>query len=279
MIARLLADHFRATIGGAYVVENVTGAGGNLGTDRAAKAAPDGHTLVLSSSGPLANNSLLYKNMPYDPQKDLTPISLVAEFPMVLAARTTLGTATIKDFVALAKTKRDALNVGNPGVGTMGHLTAELFQNLADIKLLHIPSRGGYANSIAALLAGDLDLMSDVMNGNIIAMIRSGKIAGLAVTTRGRFPGLPDTPTAIEQGVALEASTAFALAGPAGMPRPVVEKLNSEVNRFLASDEGKARLSSLGARVMGGAPSAVTDMMVASIKQWKPIVDAAKISF
>jgi tripartite-type tricarboxylate transporter receptor subunit TctC len=279
VIARLLADRFRATIGGSYVVENATGAGGNLGTDRVAKAAPDGHALVLSSTGPLANNSLLYTNMPYDPQKDLTPVSLVAEFPMVLAARTTLGTLALRDFVALAKSKPGALNVGNPGIGTMGHLTAELFQSLAGIKLQHIPSRGGYANSIAALLAGDLDLMSDVVNGNIIAMIKSGKIVGLAVTTRERFAGLPDTPTAIEQGVNLEATTAFALAGPRGMPQHIVEKLNSEVNRFLASDEGKAKLSSLGARVAGGPPSAVTDMMAASIRQWKPIVEAAKISF
>jgi tripartite-type tricarboxylate transporter receptor subunit TctC len=279
VIARLLAAHFAKAIGGNYVVENATGAAGNLGTDRVAKAAPDGHTLVLSSSGPLANNTLLYKNMPYDPQKDLTPISLVAEFPMVLASRNGLGPSTLKEFIALAKSKPGDLNVGNPGVGSMGHLTAELFQTVAGIKLQHIPSRGGYAASIAALLAGDLDGMSDVLNSNIIEMINTGKIVGLAIATRERFPGLPKTPTALEQGLDMEAATAFALAGPAGMPPALVEKLNTEVNRFLASPEGNGKLTALGARVVGGPPSAMSDMMAASIKKWKPIVDAVKISF
>jgi tripartite-type tricarboxylate transporter receptor subunit TctC len=260
-------------------VENVTGAGGNLGTERVAKAAPDGHTLVISSSGPLANNTLLYKSMPYDPQKDLTPIALVAEFPMIVATRPSLGTPALKDFVTLAKEKPGQLNVGSPGVGTMGHLTAELLQTTAGIKLQHVPSRGGYAASISALLAGDLDLMSDVMNGNIISMITSGKITGLAVTTRERFAALPDVPTAREQGVDLEAATSFALAGPAGMPPALVERLNAEVNRFLASPEGRAKFSTLGAFVKGGPPSAVSEMMASSIRQWKPIIAAAKISF
>jgi tripartite-type tricarboxylate transporter receptor subunit TctC len=278
VIARLLADHFGRTIGGKYVVENVTGAGGNLGTDRVAKAAPDGYTLVLSSSGPLANNALLYKKMPYDPVRDLTPIAFVAIFPMVLASRTSLDAANLQAFVAQAKAKPGALNVGSPGVGTMGHLTAELFQSKTGTKLQHIPSRGGYATSIAALLAGDLDLMSDVMNGNIVEMIKSGKIKGLAVTTRERFSGLPEVPTAFEQGVALEASTAFALAGPAGMPSELVERLNKEVNGFLSSSEGKAKLATLGGQPAGGPPSAVSDMMKASIEQWKPVIEAAAIS-
>jgi tripartite-type tricarboxylate transporter receptor subunit TctC len=280
VIARLLAEDFQKTFGGSFIVENVTGAGGNLGTDRVAKAAPDGYTLVLSSSGPLANNRLLYKNLPYNPE-DLTPVALVAKFPMVLAARNTLGAATLKDLVALGKSKPGVLNVGSPGVGTMGHLTAELFQSRAGIKLQHIPSRDGYAKSIAALLSGDLDLMSDVMNGNIIEMIKSNRIRGLAVTTRQRFAGLPDTPTAIEQGVDLDAATAFALAGPARMPQPIVEKLNKEANRYLTSADGVARLVALGAEagVAGGPPSDVSEMMAASIKQWKPIIDAAGLSF
>jgi len=280
LIARLLAEHFQKTIGGSYVVESVTGAGGNLGTDRVAKAAPDGYTLGLTSSGPLANNTLLYKNMPYDPQKNLTPIALVAEFPMVLAVRTTLGTPTLKDFIALARSKPGALNVGNPGTGTMGHLTAELFQSKAGITVQSIPSPGGYAKSISSLLAGDLDGMSDVMNGNIISMVQSKKITALAVTTRERFSGLPDTPTAIESGLpGFEASTVFALAGPAGLPQSIVETLNREVNRFVASEDTKARFATLGARTMGGPPSAVSDMMVATIKQWKPVIEAAKIAF
>jgi tripartite-type tricarboxylate transporter receptor subunit TctC len=278
VIARLLADHFAKRIGGKYIVENATGAGGNLGTDRVAKAAADGYSLVLSSSGPLANNTLLYKRMPYDPQKDLTPIALVAEFPMVLASRTTLAAADLNEFVALAKSKPGTLNVGNPGVGTMGHLTAELFQTKTGTMLQHVPSRGGYATSIAALLAGDLDLMSDVMNGNIIEMIKSGKIRGLAVTARERFAGLPDVPTAQQQGIQLEALTAFALAGPAGMPSQVVERLNAEVNLFVTSAEGKAKLAALGGQIAGGPPSAVTDMMKNSIAQWKPVTESLAIS-
>ena len=279
VIARVLAEHFAKTIGGKYIVENATGAGGNLGTDRVAKAAPDGYTLVLSSSGPLANNRLLYKNMPYDPQRDLTPIAMVAEFPMVLASRTTLPPTNLVEFIQLAKSKPGALNVGSPGVGTMGHLTAELFQAKTGIKLQHVPSRGGYATSIAALLAGDLDIMSDVMNGNIIEMVKSGKIRGLAVTSRERFAGIPELPTALEQGVALEASTAFALAGPAGMPAQVVQQLNAEVNRFLQSREGRDKLTSLGGQIAGGPPSAVSDMMKKSIAQWKPVIEGAAISF
>jgi len=278
VIARLLAEHFSKTIGGKYVVESATGAGGNLGTNQVAKAAPDGYTLVLSSSGPLANNTVLYKRMPYDPQKDLTPIALVCDFPMVLASRMTLAPANLKEFVALAKTKPGELNVGTPGVGTMGHLTAELFQAKTGTKFQHVPSRGGYAASITALLAGDLDLMSDVMNGNIASMITSGKIRGLAVTTRERFAGVPDFPTATEQGVPMIASTTFALAGPAGMPPEVVETLNREVNRYLQSSEGKQKLGALGAQIGGGPPRAVSEMMKNSIAQWKPVIEAAGIS-
>lgn len=278
VIARLLAGHFSKTIGGKYVVENATGAGGNLGTYQVAKAPPDGYTLVLSSSGPLANNTVLYKKMPYDPQKDLTPIALVCDFPMVLASRMTLPPTNLKEFVALAKTKPGQLNVGSPGVGTMGHLTAELFQMKTGIKLQHVPSRGGYAASITALLAGDLDLMSDVMNGNIASMIKAGKIRGLAVTTRERFAGAPDLPTTTEQGVPMIASTAFALAGPAGMSPKVVERLNAEVNRYLQSAEAKQKLSALGAQIIGGPPSAVSEMMKNSIAQWNPVIKAAGIS-
>lgn len=278
VIARLLADHFSKTIGGKYVVENVTGAGGNLGTDRVAKAPPDGHTLVLSSSGPLANNTLLYKKMPYDPQKDLTPIALVSEFPMLLASRKTLPPANLREFVALAKSKPGQLNVGNPGVGTMGHLTAELLQTTTGIKLQQVPSRGGYAASIATLLAGDLDLMSDVMNVTIVAMIKSGEIRGLAVTSRERFAGISELPTAVEQGIPMTAATAFALAGPAGMSPKVVDRLNAEVNRYLASAEGKEKLGALGAQIAGGPPRAVTEMMKSSIQQWKPVIEAAAIS-
>jgi tripartite-type tricarboxylate transporter receptor subunit TctC len=277
IIARLLADHFSKTIGGKYVVENATGAGGNLGTDRVAKAAPDGYTLVISSSGPLANNTLLYKNMPYDPQKDLAPIALICDFPMVLASRASLPATNLKEFIALAKSKPGALNVGSPGVGTMGHLTAELFQSKTGTKFQHVPSRGGYAASIAALLAGDLDLMSDVMNGNIASMIKAGKIRGLAVTTRERSVSVPALPTAMEQGVPILATTAFALVGPAGMPPKVVETLNAEANRYLKSAEGKEKLIALGAEIAGGPPSAVTEMMKSSIAQWKPVIEAAAI--
>lgn len=277
VIGRLIAQHLQQTLGQPFVIENVPGAGGGIGTDRVAKAAPDGYLLTLSSSGPLANNQLLYKALPYDAAKDFTPIILVGEFPMILITKASEAT-DLKALVERARAQPGKLNVGTPGNGTMGHLTAELFQQSAGIKLQHVPYRGG-APALVGMMAGEVQVVSDVITGTAMGMITSGQATGLAVTSRQRFSGLPNTPTSVELGFKdLEASVAFALVGPAGLPKPIVDKLNAEVNRYINSPEGKAKLTELGAQIVGGAPEAVTQMRETSLKKWKPVVEAAGIT-
>lgn len=273
VVSRLVAQHLSGALGQSFIVEARPGAGGNVGTDVAAKAPPDGYTLVLSSSGPLANNRFLYKSMPFDGSKDFSYIILIGRMPMVVVANASVPGKTLTDLVRLARARPGQLNAGSPGNGTMGHLTQELLKSVGKINLTHVPYKGG-ASLTTALLAGDIQLSVDVINPWYIKQIQSGAIKGLAVTARDRFPMLPDMPTSIEQGMEeLEASTWFALVGPAGLPSPVVGKLNQEVNRFIASPAGRAKLLEIGAEPVGGPPERVAAIIASESPKWKRLIE------
>ncbi|MBI2959307.1 MAG: tripartite tricarboxylate transporter substrate binding protein [Betaproteobacteria bacterium] len=277
VVSRLVAQHLSGALGRPFVVEARPGAGGNVGTDVAAKAPPDGYTLVLSSSGPLANNRFLYKSMPFDGTKDFSYIILIGQMPMVVVANASAAVKTLSDLVALARARPGQLNAGSPGNGTMGHLTQELLKSVAKISLTHVPYKGG-ASLTGALLAGDIQLSVDVINPWYIKQVQSGAIKGLAVTALSRFPMLPDMPTAIEQGMeALEASTWFALVGPAGLPKPVVEKLNQEVNRYIASPAGRAKLLEIGAQPVGGPPERIAQIIASESPKWKRLIEQSNV--
>ncbi len=275
VVARLIAERLGQKLGQQFVVDNRPGAAGNIGTDHVAKAAPDGYTITLTTSGPLANNKYLYKSMPYDPAKDLTPIVLVGEIPLVVVSTDKTPAKDLKEFIALAKAAPGKYSVGNPGNGTIGHLAYELLRHATKTDLLAVPYKG------------DTPAMTDLMGGSIqaivapitafIPQIQAGKMNGLAVTSKKRFPGTPNVPTAVEQGFDVEASVWFAVAGPAGMPRAIVEKLNREINIVLDSPEGRAKLEQFGAVVGGGTPEQLDSLMKVESAKWKRVIEEANI--
>jgi tripartite-type tricarboxylate transporter receptor subunit TctC len=275
-VARLLAQRLGERLGQQVVVDNKAGAGGNLGTDFVAKATPDGHTLALSTSGPLANNKHLYKTMPFDPAKHLAPIVAVGEIPLVIAASPALNVGTLKAFLDQARARPGKLSIANPGNGTIGHLTAELVKSQAKVDALNVPYKG------------DTPAMTDVMGGSVdalvlpvtalVSQIQAGKLKGLAVTSRQRFAGLPDVPTAIEQGIDAEATVWFAIVGPAGMPAPVVERLNKEINAILATPEARSKLAQYGASAIGGSPQQLEQRMATDSARWKKVIETARIA-
>jgi len=275
-VARQLAQHLGKAFGQPFVVDNRAGAAGNIGTDAVAKAAPDGYTIALSTSGPLANNKSLYKSMPFDSQKDLSPIALVGEIPMVFVVNPSVKAKNLKEFVALAKASPDKYAVGHPGNGTIGHLTLESFKTNAGIKPIAIAYKGD-TPALADILGGSIQAISAPVT-TFIPTIKSDKLHALAVTSTKRFPGLPNVPTAIEQGVDLEATVWFAIVGPAGMASPVIAKLNQEINQYINSDEGKSKLSQFGMVEANGGPELLGKLMNAEAAKWKKVVDAAKIS-
>lgn len=276
VVARQLALHLSAVLGQQFVVENRAGAGGNVGTDAVAKAAPDGYTIGMSTSGPLANNQSLYKSMPYDPQKDLTPIALVGEIPLVIVVNPAVKATTLKEFAAEANANPGRFSVGHPGNGTIGHLALESFKTMTGANLQGVPYKG------------DTPAMTDVLGGQVQAVaapvtafiphIQSKKLRALAVTSKTRFAGLPDVPTALEQGVNLDATVWSAAVGPAGLPQPIVTRLNQEINKYLGSTEGRAKLAQFGMVEGSGAPDLLGKMMSAEAAKWKKVVEAARIS-
>ena len=276
VVARFIAQGLSEKMGQQFVVENRAGAAGNLATDAVAKAAPDGYTLGLSTSGPLANNKFLYKAMPYDSEKAFTPVVLVGEIPLVIVVNLAVPAKNLKEFVELARREPGKQSIGHPGNGTIGHLALELFKNTAKIDVLAVPYKG------------DTPGMSDLVGGAIqgfaapvaafIPNIQAGKMRALAVTSRARVPGLPDVPTAAEQGIDLDAAVWFGVVGPAGMAKPMVDKLNAEINRLLASVEGRAQLTRYAALVAGGPPERMGQLMAADAAKWKRVIEAARIT-
>ena len=276
ILARLIAQGLSDKLGQQFVVENRAGAGGNLGTDAVAKAAPDGYTLGLSTSGPLANNKLLYKSMPYDPEKAFAPIILVGEIPLVIVSNPSVPAKNLKEFIDLARANPGKQSVGHPGNGTIGHLALELVKSTTRADLQAIPYKG------------DIPAMTDLVGGSIQAVsapvspfipnIQAGKLNALAVTSKTRFQGLPNVPTALELGFDVEATVWFAMVAPAGTPKAIVDKINQEANRIINSPEGRAKLAHFGAVALGGAPERLAAQIATDTAKWKRIIDAAKIS-
>ncbi|HYF21135.1 MAG TPA: tripartite tricarboxylate transporter substrate binding protein [Ramlibacter sp.] len=276
LVARQLAQHLTARYGQQFVVENRAGAGGNIGVDAVAKAAPDGYTLGLATSGPLANNKWLYNPMPFDAEKDLTPIALVGEIPLVIAVNPSVKASTLAELVNLTKASNDGLAVGNPGNGTIGHLATEALRIATGAKLRSVPYKGD-TPAMSDAISGTIDAVSAPVT-SLAANVQGGKLKALAVTAKARFPGMPNVPTANEQGVPLEATVWNALVGPAGMPRAIVQQLNQEINRYTSSADGKAKLSALGMVPLAGTPAQLGEQMSGEAARWKKVIDAGKIS-
>ena len=273
VVARVIAQRLTEKFGQTFVVENRPGAGGNIGTDAVAKSAPDGYTLALSTSGPLANNKFLYKTMAYNPEKDLTPIILIGEIPLVIAANPAVPANNLREFVEFARKQPGKLNAGSPGNGTIGHLALELFKSVTKTDMAHVPFKGD-APAMIELLSGNIQIVASPVT-SYIKNIQAGKLKALAMTSHTRFATLPAVPTALELGIDLEATVWFALVGPAGMPRSVVEVLNREVNAIIASPETRAKLADFGAQAGGGPPERLGSLMISEAAKWKRVIESS----
>ena len=246
MIARMVAQRLAETLKQSVVVENRAGAAGNIGTEIAVKAAPDGYTLLLSSAGPIVINPGLYAKLSFDPLRDLAPIAYIASSPLLLVVHPSVPAHSVKELIALAQSPRTRLSYGSGGNGSPPHLTAELFQSMTGTHLTHVPFKGS-APGVIALVGGQVDLSFSTV-AVTLPQIKSGRIRALAVTSPQRSPALPQLPTMSEAGMpGFESQQWFALFGPAAMPRDVVTRLNAEVIRWRDTPEVRTRLFAEGA--------------------------------
>jgi tripartite-type tricarboxylate transporter receptor subunit TctC len=271
VLAREAANKVATDNGWNIVTENRPGSGGNIGVDAVVKAAPDGYTIVLGQTSNLAINPTLYPELPYDPEKDLTPVGLIASAPLVLAVSADSPYKTLADLVKAAKADPGALNCGTSGNGTVSHLASEKLQKAAGIKFTHIPYKGA-AQGANDVIGGQIEMyMSSVPT--LIGHIRSGRLRGLAVTSLERSNDLPDVPTVAESGYAgFEAVTWFGLAAPAGTPPEVVGTLNAAFNKALADKDLERKFEIQGAKVLTDTPETFGRLIHDDRVRWAEII-------
>jgi len=271
ILARVLGNRLSQTFGQPVVVENKPGAGGNIGVDAVAKAAPDGYTLVLGQTSNLAINPTLYPRLPYDPLKDLAPIAFVASAPLVLVVRSGSPYHTLADIITAAKAKPESITFASPGSGTVAHLTGELLQREAGVKFQHVPYKGS-AQAFNDLLGGSVELfMASVPTA--LSFIKGGRLRPIVVTAKNRVSELPDVPTVVEAGYpGTEAATWFGLLARAGTPAPVIARLASETDRALDAPDVREKIAAEGAEVLRGAPEQFVSLLKAEIEKWGRVV-------
>lgn len=275
--ARVVAAELSDKIGGRFIVENRSGAGGNIGGAAVAKAEPDGYTLLFGTNGPSAINKLIYKEMQYDPERDLAPIGLVAEIPAMVTAGPKAPVKTFAELVAYAKANPAKVTFGSPGNGTLGHIIGELVQQQTGIKLNHVPYRGS-APLTTDLMGGQVDLAMDFMV-TYAQLVAEGRAHGLAILSKARNDQVPDVPTVKEVGIkGVDGSGWCAMFAPAGTPAQIVEKINSVTNAFIKSDKGKSQLKTLSMTPAGGTPQELRDFVSAELARWRPVIKEANIS-
>jgi tripartite-type tricarboxylate transporter receptor subunit TctC len=276
LVARALAERLSSALGQPVVIDNRGGAGGNLGGAVVARAAADGYTLLLATTGPAATNKLMYKDMPFDPQRDFAPIILIGKSPVIIVGSRRLEVSSLKELIDRAKANPDKLTAGFPGNGTLGHVTGELLQQRAGITFSHVQYRGS-TPIITDLLGGHIDFAMDSMAA-YVPNIKEGTIRALAVAGASRWSGLPDVPTFTEAGVPIDASVWYALLAPAGTPPDIIGKVNAATNEALNAKQTKDIFGNLGIVSAGDGPAALKTFIAAELEKWAPIIKAANIT-
>jgi tripartite-type tricarboxylate transporter receptor subunit TctC len=276
VLTRILLDRTSKSIGQPFVIDNRPGAGGNTGTLAAARATPDGYTLVGSGSGPVAANKTLYRDLGYDPEKDFEPIAMIAVFPIVIVASTKLPVKTLKELIAYAKERPKELNYGSVGIGSSQHLAGAYFDQVTGVELTHVPYRN-IAQYTPDLIAGTVPLGFQWLP-NVLAALKSGGARALAVASKERMPALPDVPTTAEAGLPnYQASGWFTLLAPKGTPQPIVAKLNQETSAALSDPALREKYTEQGAQAVVFTPDGLGKFIAAEVIKWRDIITKAGI--
>jgi tripartite-type tricarboxylate transporter receptor subunit TctC len=274
-VGRVMAEQLTQTLGQQVVVDNRGGATGNIGTELAARAAPDGYTLLMGNVAPNAVNVSLFKKLSFDPVKDFAPVSLVAITPNILVAHPSLPVKTVKDLIALAKAKPGALNFPSAGVGSSSHLAGELLKSLAGISMVHVPFKGG-GPALIAVIAGEVQIMFATLPA-AMPHVKSGKVRPVAVTTLKRSQAMPELPTIAESGVkGYDAATWYGLLAPAGTAKAIVDRLHGDTVKILAGPT-RQRLEAQGFEPDGGTPAAFAAYIKSEISKWAKVIKDAGI--
>jgi len=275
VIARSVGERMAQAIGQPSVIENKVGAAGSIGTEFVARAAPDGYTLVVASPSHTTNLSLNSK-LPWHPITSFAPVAMVGVIPNVILVHPSVPAKTLAEFIAFAKTKPGQINYASAGAGSSVHLAAELLEQMAQIKLVHIPYKG-QPEAVTALITGEVSMMPLTM-ALAKARVQAGQARPLAVTTPKRSPALPDMPTVAESGYpGYEVSTWFGYLVPAGTPPEIVNKLNAEINAALKHPDVQKRLVSLGAELDPGTPQAFGKFLEGDMERWARVIKQAGI--
>jgi tripartite-type tricarboxylate transporter receptor subunit TctC len=275
LLARTLAAQMQDSLGQPVIVDNRPGAGSNIGTELAAKAAPDGYTLLLGTNANAVNHTL-FTNLRFDFVRDFVPISKVCSFLFILSLHPSVPATSVAELIALARKRPGELTFSSAGVGTGSHLAGELFNIMADVKLVHVPYKGN-APSVTDLLGGQVS-MSFINAIVVLPHLKSGKLRGVAVTSAQRFSAMPELPTISESGLTgFEAVGWNGLFAPAGTPREIVRRLNEETVRILRSPDIREKLVAQGAIVEGSSPAELEAFLRVDIERWAKTIKAAGV--
>jgi tripartite-type tricarboxylate transporter receptor subunit TctC len=276
IIARTFGDRLSQAWGKPVVIENAIGASGNIAGERVARAEPDGHTLLLAASSGIVINPSLYDKMPYDPVKDLAPISLLYSYPNVLVVHKNVAANSVQELVALARARPGALTFASAGAGTTVHLAAEMLRSMARIDIQHVPYRGA-VNLQPDLIAGRVNIFFGPTTG-MLALAREGKVRALAVSSSKRYAGAPDLPTMAESGFPdFDMTVWWGLMAPAGTAPAIIEKLHRETVRILALPEMRKRFDDLGIEPVGSSPAEFSAVIKAELPKWATVIREAGI--
>jgi tripartite-type tricarboxylate transporter receptor subunit TctC len=271
IVARPLAQKLSENLGQQVIVDNRGGAGGNIGAAAVVKSAADGYTLLMGTVGTHAINASLYKKLTFDPVRDFAPVSLVAQAAVVLVVHPSVPAKTLNEFIALAKSKPGEITFGSAGSGSPGHLTGELFKDMAGVDLVHVPYQGS-APAITDLLGGQIQAMFDPIQATL-PHVKAGNLRILGVSSPKRSSALPNVPTIAEAGVTgFETTAWWAVFVPAGTPREIITKLNTEIVKIMRSPEMKERLRELDIEPIGSTPDQLAAFMKAEMAKWSRAV-------
>jgi tripartite-type tricarboxylate transporter receptor subunit TctC len=275
VMTRVISEKLGAALGQPVVVENKPGASGTIGSQYVAKSEPDGYTLLMAT-GSTHSIAPYVQKVPYDPRKDFTPIVYVGYATTILLVSPKLGVNTVQQLIDLAKREPGKLNYASSGVGSVSHVTSEMFANMAGIRLTHVPYKGT-EQSITDLMSGQVAMLFDnVMTAK--AHIHSGRLKGIAISSRERSSLVPDLPTVAESGVpGFDSSNWFGIFGPANLPPPIVERVNAEMNRILRDPAVKEKFYQLGFDITGGTPAEFARVVEREGERWKKVIETAHV--